>query len=132
MGYSPYSGIMAKRSSTRRFSDFMRELDKETRREGPAAVAESEAFRAHFQVAREFIQRREALGLTQSQLAERSGIQQSEISRIERGSANPTLRTVHVLARSLRAEFHLTPTASPRSSSRRKAALRRSPTRASG
>ncbi len=100
---------MKKRPQTRRFSDFMRELDAETRREGPAAVAEAGAFRAHFQVAREFIERRQALGLTQRELAEKSGVQQSEISRIERGSANPTLQTVHVLAKSLKAEFHLTP-----------------------
>jgi DNA-binding XRE family transcriptional regulator len=90
-----------------RFSDFMKEVEEEARREGPAAVAESEAFRAHFIMAREFVARRQALGLTQRQLAERSGVQQSEISRIEQGSSNPTFHTIHVLARALKAEFHL-------------------------
>src|ERR1700722_12443366 len=91
----------------RRFTEFMREVELETRKEGVEAVAEAEAFRTHFQLAREFIERRQALGLTQRQLAEKSGVQQSEISRIEGGNANPTLQTVQVLARSLGAEVHL-------------------------
>jgi len=91
----------------RRFTDFMREVEKETRKEGAAAVAEAEAFRTHFRLAREFIEHRQALGLTQRQLAEKSGVQQSEISRIEGGNANPTLQTVQALARSLGAEVHL-------------------------
>jgi transcriptional regulator with XRE-family HTH domain len=91
----------------RRFTEFMREVERETRKEGAGAVAEAEAFRTHFQLAREFIERRQALGLTQRQLAERSGVQQSEISRIEGGNANPTFQTVQALARSLGAEVHL-------------------------
>ncbi len=91
----------------RSFTEFTREVERETRKEGAAAVAEAEAFRTHFQLAREFIERRQALGLTQRQLAEKSGVQQSEISRIEGGNANPTLQTVQVLARSLGAEVHL-------------------------
>lgn len=91
----------------RRFTEFMREVERETRKEGADAVAEAAEFRAHFQLAREFIQRRQALGLTQRQLAAKSGVQQSEISRIEGGNANPTLKTVQVLARNLGAEVHL-------------------------
>jgi len=91
----------------RSFTEFMREIEREARREGPEAVAEAEAFRTHFQLARQFIERRKALGLTQRQLAEKSGVQQSEISRIEGGSSNPTLQTVQVLASSLGAEVHL-------------------------
>jgi transcriptional regulator with XRE-family HTH domain len=114
-----------------RFSDFMRELEEETRREGPEAVAEAEALRAHFRLARELAERRQTLGLTQRELAKRSGVQQSEISRIEQGNANPTFQTIHVLARTLGAEFRLVKMGSRRAPHRgtrvlaRRAAARR-------
>lgn len=38
------------------------------------------------------------LGLTQKELAERSGVRQSNISRIERGDCSPTIRTLSALA----------------------------------
>jgi ribosome-binding protein aMBF1 (putative translation factor) len=41
---------------------------------------------------------RERKGLTQKQLAELSGVQQSEISKIERGQINATIETVARLA----------------------------------
>lgn len=117
--------------ASHRFSDFMRELEEETRREGPDAIAEAEAFRAHFRLARELAERRQMLGLTQRELARRSGVQQSEISRIEQGDANPTFQTIHVLARALGAEFCLVnrgsrraPHRGPRVSARRAAARR--------
>lgn len=37
---------------------------------------------------------RQEAGLTQMQLAEKVGIQQREITRIENGNGNPTLRTI--------------------------------------
>lgn len=40
-------------------------------------------------------------GLTQQELAERSGVRQETISRLERGHANPTLGTLESLARVL-------------------------------
>jgi DNA-binding XRE family transcriptional regulator len=43
-------------------------------------------------------QSRKALGLTQRELAERTGIDQAAISRIESGKANPTLDTLDALA----------------------------------
>jgi hypothetical protein len=33
---------------TRKFKDFMQELEAETLKEGPQAIAEAEAFKAHF------------------------------------------------------------------------------------
>ena len=38
------------------------------------------------------------MGLTQQQLAEKTGIDQAAISRIESGRANPTLNTLDALA----------------------------------
>jgi len=47
--------------------------------------------------------------MTQQQLAAAaSGIRQSEISRIEGGHGNPTLKTICALARALGAELHIT------------------------
>jgi len=44
---------------------------------------------------------REKLGLTQQQLTELSNVPQSEISRIEKGRANPTFLTLCRLAKAL-------------------------------
>jgi predicted XRE-type DNA-binding protein len=51
---------------------------------------------------------REARAMTQRQVAELSGIQQPEISRIESGLANPTTQTLADLGRALGAslDFH--------------------------
>jgi transcriptional regulator with XRE-family HTH domain len=90
---------------SRKFRDFMREMEAEARREGPQAVAELEAFDAHFRLAGEMLALRKARGLTQRQLAQKTGVNQSEISRIEGGSANPTMSTVAVLLGALGAEL---------------------------
>lgn len=99
--------LAGKPTMSRKFSDFMKELEAETRREGPKAVAEAEAFKAHFKLAAELILLRRKRRLTQRQLSAKSGIQQAEISRIEGGRANPTLETISVLARSLGGELKL-------------------------
>jgi len=50
------------------------------------------------QIKRNLIQARIDAGLTQ-ELAERSGVRQSNISRIESGTAVPTLRTLNAIAK---------------------------------
>ena len=44
------------------------------------------------------IDARKKSGLTQKQLSERTGIAQADISKLERGNANPSLRTLQRLA----------------------------------
>ena len=51
------------------------------------------------QIKRNLIQARIDAGLTQKELAERSGVRQSNISRIESGTAVPTLRTLNAIAK---------------------------------
>ena len=51
--------------------------------------------------------RPKTLHMTQQQLAAASGIRQSEISRIESGHGNPTLKTIGALARALGAELRI-------------------------
>ena len=113
------------------FEDFYRELEAEARAEGTEAVAELEAFRLHFSLARQLAERRRSQHLTQKQLAERSGIDQAEISRIERGQANPTAATLGALTRALEVDVQLVPVerahitsrgASPKRKTRRTAA----------
>ena len=44
------------------------------------------------------LEARKTAGLTQKDLAERTGIAQADISKLENGSANPSLRTLQRLA----------------------------------
>jgi DNA-binding XRE family transcriptional regulator len=48
---------------------------------------------------------RKASGLTQAQLELRTGITQSEISRIEKGRYSPRIGTLFTLARALKTDF---------------------------
>lgn len=93
------------------FKDFMAEVEAEAAAEGPKAVAELEALRLHFSLARQLAAQRRALHLTQKQLADRTGIDQAEISRIERGQANPTTATLGTLTRALGVDVRLVPAA---------------------
>jgi ribosome-binding protein aMBF1 (putative translation factor) len=90
---------------SRKFKDFMREVEEEAQREGPHAVAELRAFDAHFKLATELILLRRKRRLTQRQLSAMSGVQQAEISRIEGGRANPTVSTLSALASALGGEL---------------------------
>ncbi|MBI8990098.1 helix-turn-helix transcriptional regulator [Corynebacterium sp. CCM 8863] len=59
--------------------------------------------------ARELSCARKERKITQTELAEVSGVDQAEISRIENGRANPTLYTVSRLAAALGKEIRLSP-----------------------
>lgn len=89
---------------SRDFDELMRDIEEEARRAGPKAMAQYAAFGAYYRLARQVFDLRKAAGLTQRQLAARSGVQQADISRIEAGDANPTLATVAALAYALGAE----------------------------
>ncbi len=79
----------------------------EAEAEGPEAVAELRLLEDRYRLASDLIGRRRSLHMTQQQLAAASGIRQSEISRIEGGNGNPTLKTMGALARALGAELRL-------------------------
>ena len=55
----------------------------------------------HLQVANEIVTIRKSIGMSQSQLAMISGIDQSDISKIERGVANPSLQTIDRLLQAM-------------------------------
>ncbi len=73
----------------------------------PASRARRAAFEHAYTIAVQVMSLRQKRGLTQQQLAELSGIAQSEISRIERGSVHPTEPTLVKLADALDADLRL-------------------------
>ena len=47
-----------------------------------------------FAIIQAMIEARKQLGLTQKQLSEKTGIAQADISKLENGNANPSLKTL--------------------------------------
>ena len=72
-----------------------------------AGMGQSRIFEGAYVVAMQVVELREKYGLTQIQLAERSGIDQGDISRIERGSAMPNEKTLIRIADALNADLML-------------------------
>jgi HTH-type transcriptional regulator/antitoxin HipB len=74
----------------------------------PAAVREYAAARLRFELAEQVRLRREELGWSQRQLAERAGMTQPGIARFEAGGTTPTLPLLERLAAALGLELHVT------------------------
>jgi DNA-binding XRE family transcriptional regulator len=83
------------------FSQLIAEIEQEAQDEGPQAVRELDQFREEFSLASQLIESRREGKLSQRQLAKLSGVPQSEISRIETGTSNPTYATITALLRPL-------------------------------
>jgi len=96
---------------SRDLDTFLDEVRAESRAAGPAAVAEFEAYLRHFDLSRQVFELRTAHGWSQLELAKQSGIQQSEISRIEHGQGNPTYQTLTALAGALQMRLAFIPAA---------------------
>ena len=77
-------------------SDFRNYLNEQLQR--PSFKAEWDALQPELTIAQAMIDARKESGLTQKQLSERTGIAQADISKLERGNANPSLRTLQRLA----------------------------------
>ncbi|MGN1026385.1 MAG: helix-turn-helix transcriptional regulator [Faecousia sp.] len=67
----------------------------------PAFRAEWDALEPERQIMKAIIDGREEKSLTQKQLAEATGITQADISRLENGTGNPSIRTLKRLAAGL-------------------------------
>ena len=59
---------------------------------------EYDALEPEFAVIQAMIDARKSAGITHKELSERTGIAQGDISKLENGSANPSLRTLQRLA----------------------------------
>ena len=79
---------------------------------GPDADSQLSVLEKAYEIAMQVVALREQHNLTQAQLAERCGIDQGDISRIERGSTNPTARTLQRIAEALDADLRLVARAS--------------------
>ena len=77
----------------KKFNDYLNEQLQD-----PDFRAEYAALENEFTIIQAMIDARKASGLTQKQLAERTGIAQSDISKLENGNANPSLKTLQRLA----------------------------------
>ncbi|MCU1497271.1 MAG: hypothetical protein JWM47_1224 [Acidimicrobiales bacterium] len=64
----------------------------------PEVVAQGEVLKQAYDIAVQVMRLRDQHGLTQAELAERCGIDQADISRIERGSTSPTARALQRIA----------------------------------
>lgn len=73
----------------------------------PAFRAEWEALEPERQITMAMLEGRSEKGLTQNQLAEATGIAQADISRLENGTANPSLQTLKRLAAGLGMQLRL-------------------------
>ena len=74
---------------------------------------EWDAIEPEFAIIQAIIDARKTVGMTQKELAERTGIAQGDISKLETGSANPSLKTLQRLAEGMgmRLKLEFVPTA---------------------
>lgn len=77
-------------------SDFRKYLDKQL--QNPEFKKEWDNLEPEFDTIQAIIDARKSSNMTQKELAERTGIDQSDISKIETGNANPALSTLKRLA----------------------------------
>lgn len=80
-------------------SDFRKYLDQQMN--DPEFAAEYEAMQPEYEAIRAVIAARLESHMTQRELAEKTGIRQSNISRIESGSSSPTVETLARIAAGL-------------------------------
>lgn len=77
--------------------------------ENPEFKEEYEALEPEFAIIQAIIDARKSSGITQKELSEKSGIAQGDISKLENGNANPSLKTLQRLAaamgKTLKIEF---------------------------
>lgn len=86
-------------------SDLTKFLEQQLK--NPSFRAEWEALQPEMAVVQAMIDARKKAGLTQQQLAERTGIAQSDISKLETGTGNPSVRTLQRLAAGMDMVLHI-------------------------
>ena len=77
-------------------SEWSKYLEEELK--DPELRAEWDALEPEFAIIQAIIDARKKAGITQKELSERSGITQGDISKLENGNSNPSLRTLKRLA----------------------------------
>ena len=85
-----------------KFREHLKEMMEEE-----AFRKEYETLQPQYEVVKQIISAREELHITQKDLAERTGIRQSNISRLERGNYNPSVEFLRKIAKGLGKELHI-------------------------
>jgi ribosome-binding protein aMBF1 (putative translation factor) len=87
--------------------DTQDDLDRflEQQLQNPEFSEEWERSKPEYEVMKLLVEARSELGISQSELARRTGIKQPNISRLERGLCSPTLNTLSALAKGLGKEL---------------------------
>jgi transcriptional regulator with XRE-family HTH domain len=83
------------------------EVKREIFAERPDVKSEYEALRPQYELVSQLIAARNEEGLSQEELAERTGIARSNISRLESGNYNPSFEFVTRVAKGLGREVHV-------------------------
>ncbi len=77
-------------------TDFNTYLEEQLK--DPSFKKEYDELEPEFAIMRAMVDARKKTGLTQEELSVRTGIAQSDISKLENGNANPSLKTLKRLA----------------------------------
>lgn len=77
------------------------EFIAEQERTDPEFAAAAEEFQPEIALMNALAEARRKQNLTQQELSERSGIAQTEISRIEKGTRNPSIKVLQKLAKGM-------------------------------
>lgn len=80
----------------KKLSDFREYLEKQL--QNPEFKAEWDSLEPEYNMMQAIVEARKKSNLTQKELAERTGINQADISKLETGNANPTLAVLKRLA----------------------------------
>lgn len=83
------------------------EYKKKAFAEDPELYEEYKALEPEYEIIKQILKARSELNLTQKELAERIGIKQSNISRLESGNYNPSLDFLKKVAKGLGKELHI-------------------------
>lgn len=79
-----------------KYKNFRETLNEQLK--DPAFKKEYDDLETEFQIIRAIIDARTEMGITQKQLSDLTGIAQADISKLENGNANPSLKTLQRLA----------------------------------
>lgn len=83
------------------------EYKKKAFKEDPELYAEYKALEPEYEIIKQVISARIEKKLTQKELADKAGMKQSNISRLERGEHNPSLKFLKKIADVLGKELHI-------------------------
>ena len=85
------------------FRDFLNEQLQD-----PEVKREYDALEAEYSIKQAIIDARSAVNMSQQELSQKTGIAQSDISKLENGSANPSIKTLRRLAEGLGMKLKIT------------------------